>query len=48
MSITTKSNRQRADVALRTSYVHLTLKSRNKKVGGIPVSTSTAATCPDA
>ena len=38
----------RSDVALRTSYVHLTLKSRNKKVGGIPVSTSSAATCPDA
>ena len=48
MSITTGSNGQRADVALRTSYVHLTLKSRNKKVGGIPVSTSSAATCPDA
>ena len=48
MSITTGSNGQRADVALRTSYVHLTLKSRNKKVGSIPVSTSSAATCPDA
>ena len=34
-------------MALRTSYVHLTLKSRNKKVGSIPVSTSSAATCPD-
>jgi hypothetical protein len=42
------ANGQRADVALRTSYVHLTLKSRNKKVGSIPVSTSSAATCPDA
>jgi hypothetical protein len=48
MSITTGANGQRADVALRTSYVHLTLKSRNKKVGSIPVSTSSAATCPDA
>jgi len=28
--------------------VHLTLKSRNKKTGEIPVSTTTAATCPDA
>ena len=46
MSITTGSNG--ADVALRTSYVHLTLKSRNKKVGPIPVSTTSADTCPDA
>jgi hypothetical protein len=48
MSITTGSNGQRADVALRTSNVHLTLKSRNKKVGPIPVSTSSASTCPNA
>lgn len=29
-------------------YFHLTLKSRNVKTGNIPVSTSTAKTCPDA
>ena len=29
------------------TYVHLTLKSRNAKVGPIPVSTSSAATCRD-
>ena len=29
-------------------YFHLTLKSRNVKTGPIPVSTSTAKTCPDA
>ncbi len=29
------------------THVHLTLKSRNAKVGPIPVSTSSAATCPD-
>jgi hypothetical protein len=28
--------------------VHLTMSSRNRKVGPIPVSTTTAATCPDA
>ena len=30
------------------SYVHLTQKSRNKKTGPIPVSTSSQNTCPDA
>jgi hypothetical protein len=29
-------------------YFNLTLKSRNQKTGAIPVSTSTAKTCPDA
>ncbi len=29
------------------SYVHLTSKSSNAKTGPIPVSTSTAAWCPD-
>jgi hypothetical protein len=29
-------------------YFHLTIKSRNVKTGPIPVSTSTAKTCPDA
>ena len=32
----------------QTLRYHLTLESRNSKVGPIPVSTSTAATCPDA
>jgi len=31
-----------------TMFFHLTLKSSNKKTGQIPVSTSTAFTCPDA
>ena len=31
-----------------TMFFHLTLKSKNKKTGQIPVSTSTAFTCPDA
>ena len=34
--------------AAAQSRYHLTIESRNSKVGPIPVSTSTAATCPDA
>ena len=30
------------------AYVNLTLKSRNQKVGPVPVSTSGKHTCPDA
>lgn len=30
------------------TFVNLTIKSRNKKVGPVPVSTSSKATCPDA
>src|SRR3978361_457331 len=32
----------------KSIMVHLTVKSRNAKVGVIPVSTSSAITCPDA
>jgi hypothetical protein len=41
-------NMSKAQTTPRELRVHLTLKSRNEKTGPIPVSTTTAATCPTA